>query len=63
MGTPVTWEASGDEAAERFSLLNAMGVRPGLVECFDVEPWAIRYRSFLSSALRIKLVERMPSLP
>lgn len=62
-GTPVTWRAAGGEARERFSLLDAMGVRPGRVEYFDVGPWACRYRSFLSDALGIELEEREPTLP
>ena len=64
LGTPVAWRRNGDEANERFSLLDCMNVPEGVeVESFDVSAWAARYRRFLSAKLRITLVDRDPPFP
>lgn len=47
-GTPVIIRRG---EASRFSLLDAMGVRYDEPVTMDIEPWANRYRAFLSDAL------------
>jgi hypothetical protein len=64
MGTPVIWEVSGDEAAERFSILSSLGLPAStVIESFDAQWWADNYRAFIAGKLNISIMEQEPACP
>jgi hypothetical protein len=55
-GTPVCWFMSGDEAEARFSILAELGLpQRTVIDRFDVEPLAARFKSYLEGQLGRKI--------